>query len=191
MTLSNVAKVSSWNAEKGYGFAIANGKKYFVHKSALGPISRNPQVGDTIVVTQFLETPKGARISSGVLEGVPLRQVVHDRNTYVPGYYRKRKLKYALVLLVLSIPFMLLNQCTTQSTKNKNEPVIHNSEQAIPEASNFQGSTVNEPSYRCDGRTHCSQMNSYEKALFFLKNCPGTQMDGDGDGIPCERQFGR
>lgn len=47
------------------------------------------------------------------------------------------------------------------------------------------------PAYRCDGRTHCSQMRSYEEAVFFLRNCPGTQMDGDNDGIPCERQFGR
>ena len=42
--------------------------------------------------------------------------------------------------------------------------------------------------YRCDGRTHCSQMTSCEEATFFLKNCPGTKMDGDNDGIPCERQ---
>lgn len=45
--------------------------------------------------------------------------------------------------------------------------------------------------FRCDGRTHCSQMRSYEEAVFFLKNCPGTQMDGNNDGEPCERQFGR
>lgn len=47
------------------------------------------------------------------------------------------------------------------------------------------------PSFRCDGRQHCSQMGSYDEALFFLRNCPNTKMDGDGDGIPCERQFGR
>ena len=45
--------------------------------------------------------------------------------------------------------------------------------------------------FQCDGREHCSQMGSYEEALFFLRNCPNTKMDGDGDGIPCERQFGR
>lgn len=45
--------------------------------------------------------------------------------------------------------------------------------------------------FRCDGRTHCSQMRSYEEAVFFLNNCPGTKMDGNGDGIPCERQFGK
>jgi hypothetical protein len=45
------------------------------------------------------------------------------------------------------------------------------------------------PEFRCDGRTHCSHMTSCEEAFFFIEHCPGTQMDGDGDGIPCERQF--
>jgi hypothetical protein len=40
----------------------------------------------------------------------------------------------------------------------------------------------------CDGRAYCSQMTSCAEATFFLKNCPGTKMDGDGDGIPCEEQ---
>ena len=44
---------------------------------------------------------------------------------------------------------------------------------------------------RCDGRTHCSQMTSCSEAAWFLRNCPGTQMDGDGDGVPCERQWCR
>lgn len=43
--------------------------------------------------------------------------------------------------------------------------------------------------FKCDGRTHCSQMTSCEEATYFLRNCPGTKMDGDGDGIPCERQL--
>ena len=46
-------------------------------------------------------------------------------------------------------------------------------------------------SFRCDGRQYCSQMASYEEAKYFLKNCPNTKMDGDNDGIPCERQFQR
>jgi hypothetical protein len=47
-----------------------------------------------------------------------------------------------------------------------------------------------EPSpYRCDGRTHCSQMKSCAEATFFLRNCPNTQMDGDNDGVPCEKQW--
>jgi len=43
--------------------------------------------------------------------------------------------------------------------------------------------------FKCDGRQHCSQMRSYEEAVFFLNNCPNTKMDGDNDGVPCERQF--
>lgn len=43
--------------------------------------------------------------------------------------------------------------------------------------------------FRCDGRLHCSQMTSCEEATWFLKNCPGTKMDGDHDGIPCEEQY--
>lgn len=45
--------------------------------------------------------------------------------------------------------------------------------------------------YRCDGRTHCSQMTSCNEATFFLRNCPDVKMDGDGDGVPCERQWCR
>ena len=45
------------------------------------------------------------------------------------------------------------------------------------------------PKFQCDGRTHCSQMTSCEEATFFLKNCPGTKMDGNNDGVPCEQQW--
>jgi len=43
--------------------------------------------------------------------------------------------------------------------------------------------------FRCEGKTRCSEMVSCEEATFYLKNCPGTQMDGDKDGIPCESQY--
>jgi hypothetical protein len=44
-----------------------------------------------------------------------------------------------------------------------------------------------EPEYQCDGREHCSQMKNCEEAEFFLSNCPNVKMDGDDDGLPCER----
>jgi hypothetical protein len=49
---------------------------------------------------------------------------------------------------------------------------------------------VNTIKFKCDGRQHCSDMRSYGEAKFFIQNCPNTKMDGDGDGIPCESQFG-
>ena len=45
--------------------------------------------------------------------------------------------------------------------------------------------------FKCDKRKYCSQMRSYEEAKYFLRNCRGVKMDGDKDGIPCERQFRR
>jgi hypothetical protein len=44
-------------------------------------------------------------------------------------------------------------------------------------------------SFKCDGRIYCSQMTSCAEAKFFLENCPGVKMDGDNDGIPCEKQW--
>lgn len=49
--------------------------------------------------------------------------------------------------------------------------------------------SVSQPAFKCDGRQHCSQMKSCAEATYFLKNCPNTQMDGDNNGIPCERQW--
>jgi endonuclease YncB( thermonuclease family) len=44
---------------------------------------------------------------------------------------------------------------------------------------------------RCDGRQFCSQMSSCDEAKWFLKNCPGVKMDGNRDGVPCEKQWCR
>ncbi|MGZ5437239.1 MAG: excalibur calcium-binding domain-containing protein [Halobacteriota archaeon] len=47
----------------------------------------------------------------------------------------------------------------------------------------------NQTPFRCEGKTHCSEMSSCAEATFYIKNCPGTKMDGDGDGVPCESQW--
>jgi cold shock CspA family protein len=46
-------------------------------------------------------------------------------------------------------------------------------------------------SFQCDGRTRCPQMRSCAEAEYFLRNCPGVEMDGDYDGVPCEMQWCR
>ena len=43
--------------------------------------------------------------------------------------------------------------------------------------------------FSCDGRKYCSQMSSCAEAKYFLANCPGAKMDGDKNGIPCEKQW--
>jgi excalibur calcium-binding domain-containing protein len=45
--------------------------------------------------------------------------------------------------------------------------------------------------FRCDGRTHCSQMTSCAEATYFIEHCANTKMDGNNDGVPCESQWCR
>ncbi|MCB0198328.1 MAG: excalibur calcium-binding domain-containing protein, partial [Anaerolineae bacterium] len=62
-------------------------------------------------------------------------------------------------------------------------------EQKIP-FSLFSGTEEkNVYNYSCQGKVYCSEMTSCDEAKFYLRNCPNTQMDGDGDGIPCESQW--
>jgi alpha/beta superfamily hydrolase len=65
-------------------------------------------------------------------------------------------------------------------------PVSHSV--TVPAESAADTAPLNK-SFKCDGRKYCSQMTSCPEAKSFLKNCPGMEMDGDGDGIPCESQW--
>ena len=49
----------------------------------------------------------------------------------------------------------------------------------------------NQQNFKCDGRKYCSQMRSCAEAKYFIKHCPNTKMDGNHDGIPCEKQWCR
>lgn len=43
--------------------------------------------------------------------------------------------------------------------------------------------------FQCEGKQHCSEMISCEEAQFYLEQCPDVLIDGDNDGVPCERQL--
>jgi hypothetical protein len=74
--------------------------------------------------------------------------------------------------------------------KYRQEPVLDMHQQVVPEtASPTAIKTATDNQFKCDSRTYCSQMTSCGEAMYFLKNCPGTKMDGNGDGVPCERQW--
>jgi hypothetical protein len=51
------------------------------------------------------------------------------------------------------------------------------------------GVQASAPALVCDGRQHCSPMTSCQAARQFLKNRTDMTLDGDGDGVPCERQL--
>jgi hypothetical protein len=89
-----------------------------------------------------------------------------------------KKLILPILIVVVSLSYYTKNvgalNITSTSSENEKQTLSNNSHK-----------------YQCDGREHCSQMNSYEEAKYFIVNCPNTKMDGDNDGKPCERQFGR
>jgi len=43
--------------------------------------------------------------------------------------------------------------------------------------------------FTCDGRVYCSQMKSCDEAKYFVEHCPNVKMDGNHDGVPCEKQW--
>jgi hypothetical protein len=62
---------------------------------------------------------------------------------------------------------------------------------SLREPGNSRTETSASSQFRCDGRIYCSQMGSCAEATYFLRNCPGTKMDGNNDGVPCEKQWCR
>ncbi|WP_439534225.1 excalibur calcium-binding domain-containing protein [Polymorphobacter sp.] len=49
-------------------------------------------------------------------------------------------------------------------------------------------SGASEPSARqCGTKRYCRQMSSCEEAMFYLRDCGLTGIDGDSDGIPSEK----
>lgn len=95
------------------------------------------------------------------------------------------------LILIALVAFGGWNYYQKQSTV---EPIVESVPQVLPDYTvpiNKVRAVALASQFRCDGRQHCSQMTSYDEAVFFLRNCPGTKMDGDRDGVPCEEQFGK
>ena len=83
-------------------------------------------------------------------------------------------------------------QAAETSSSSETHPAADNRLWLPPQRSNhaeLSPASSTSSSFKCDGRTHCSHMRSCEEAKFFIQNCPNTQMDGDNDGIPCEKQW--
>jgi len=90
-----------------------------------------------------------------------------------------------ILLLMAIIAWQFYLKPKYQTTVLTNENSITANSKPSPQIQ----ALTNPNHYRCDGRVHCSQMNSCAEATYFLQHCPGTKMDGNHDGIPCERQW--
>ncbi|WP_288841844.1 thermonuclease family protein [uncultured Deefgea sp.] len=45
----------------------------------------------------------------------------------------------------------------------------------------------NSAGFTCGQKRYCKEMSSCEEAKFYLRQCGATKIDGDGDGVPCEK----
>lgn len=41
--------------------------------------------------------------------------------------------------------------------------------------------------FQCGAKTYCREMNSCEEAMYHLNRCGLSRLDGDSDGVPCEK----
>ena len=93
-------------------------------------------------------------------------------------------MKKLIILLIIGFAgWKIYQQQRTPVITNADLKLLNPPIETIEESSSFY-----EQEYSCDGRQHCSQMSSCEEATFFIQNCPNTNMDGDHDCIPSERQ---
>lgn len=178
--------VTRWNDDRGFGFITPaqGGVEIFAHISAFPKDGQRPHPGER--VTFEIGTGKdGKKQASSILcparkTETPYRLSMPARRDDSPRLLRR------LVPLLLIVG--LAGYAYTEYTNDPTPRDTAGSTSMITSENPFS-ETATAPSFHCDGRTHCSEMTSCAEAQFFLRNCPGVEMDGDSDGEPCEQQW--
>ena len=178
-------KLEKWNDDRGFGFItpLHGGEPVFVHVSAFPRDGRRPKLGESLT---FEVEPAG----DGKKRAINVQRAGHraraqsDVRRPQPREHRGSSglpvQRIISALIIVALGGFAFTQFVFYRSKAPD---------VSAESPRTLTSTPPPAAFRCDGRTHCSQMKSCEEAKFFLRNCPGTKMDGDGDGIPCERQL--
>lgn len=173
-------KITDWRDDRGFGFITPNGggKTVFLHVSAFRRGAGRP-MKDDIVTYVTVDGPKGPKADD----------VAIVRVGYLPTSERRKGRWSSVFGTVIALVIIgLLGNMVFNMYKRTYLAAQPPLPLESPAPSKLFG--VTDPSqFKCDGRTRCSQMTSCEEAKFFINNCTGTAMDGDNDGVPCEREL--
>jgi len=167
-------KIESWNDERGFGFVVQNasGKKAFVHISALTDRRRRPVVG-ALVTYEVVDDKHGPK-------AVDVRYVGRNEK-------RERNAGPAMASIALGVIAVLAAGIVGYVRSSHPNSTIQASVHKVGSA---RDALRRHPEFQCQPKkTYCSQMSSCAEAYFHQEQCGGTEMDGDGDGIPCEQQW--
>lgn len=162
-----------WNDDRGFGFIAPDGggPQVFVHVSALPADSPRPVVNERLHFDIEADA-KGALRATRVRRPSEHARAPQGRKRTSPGRRANHSWQAALFTL------LGIGAVGWYATERSGDRM----------AAETGGATAPEL-YRCDGRTHCSQMTSCAEARYFLAHCPNVKMDGNGDGEPCEQQW--
>jgi cold shock CspA family protein len=183
-------KLDKWNDDRGFGFITPSrgGEPVFVHVSAFPRDGQRPQLGEalTFEVEPAREGKKQAiRVERPGAQ--PRMRPARPAGESSSHRSHRPRTRSSFVGAALTVALVAGGGGFVYSQLGgfrAGRSAPSTGEARVPDASQNASSA-----FRCDGRTHCSQMTSCAEAKFFLDNCPNTQMDGNRDGIPCEKQW--
>ncbi len=188
--------LAKWNDERGFGFIKpgAGGDEIFVHISEFPKDGQRPRIGERVSFEVALnaEGKKKARRLQCLdrQQHSPSASTANQRGRATSSRGRTRTHSSSRFSgFVVAFVIMCAFAAYTQLSDRKKRSDLAMQPSAAPVSLPAPSTSANTSRFKCDGRTHCSQMTSCEEARFFMNNCPGTKMDGNHDGVPCEMQW--
>lgn len=189
-----------WNDERGFGFiAPAQGHdELFVHVSAFRRGGARPQVNE-LVSFEIRTKPDGKKEAINVMRaGEASRPQTHRRSTREAAAPRSGLIGSVLTIAAIGAIgwvgydryFAGRDFMPASMDESADAAAVSGRDRASrePSVESSPAGLRARPAFVCDGRVHCSEMKSCDEARFFVRNCPNTKMDGDGDGEPCESE---
>jgi cold shock CspA family protein len=178
--------LKSWNGDRGFGFIAPThgGQDIFAHISAFPSDGLRPRLGERL----FFEVERnheGKQRAINIRRSSAAARLPPNRSNTRPNQRRPNVLGRAVTLAVL----IGLGVYGYSEYSRRTAIMSHDQSSESSTDSGDLAALHHELNARCDGRTHCSQMTSCAEAKFFLKHCPDVQMDGNNDGVPCEKQW--